>query len=40
LPKVPLSPGAEWCVPVDLEESYREACWRRRVDEVTPRAGE
>jgi hypothetical protein len=34
LPKVPLSLGAEWCVPVDLEESYREACQRRRVHEV------
>jgi hypothetical protein len=34
LPTVPLSLGAEWCVPVDLEESYREACQRRRVDEV------
>ena len=34
LPKVPLSLGAEWCVPVDLEESYREACRRRRLDEV------
>lgn len=34
LPKVPLSLGAEWCVAVDLEESYREACRRRRVEEV------
>lgn len=34
LPKVPLSLGAEWCVSVDLEESYREACRRRRLDEV------
>lgn len=34
LPRVPLSLGAECCVPVDLEESYREACQRRRVDEV------
>lgn len=34
LPRVPLSLGAEWCVPVDLEESYREACQRRRLDEV------
>ena len=38
LPKVPLSLGAEWCVPVDLEESYREACQRRRMDEVAARA--
>jgi hypothetical protein len=40
LPKVPLSLGAEWCVPVDLEESYREACRRRRVDEVVTGAME
>jgi hypothetical protein len=38
LPKVPLSLGAEWCVPVDLEESYRDACQRRRLDEVVTRA--
>jgi hypothetical protein len=31
---VPLSLGAEWCMPVDLEAVYREACRRRRVDEV------
>jgi hypothetical protein len=35
LPTVPLSLEADWCVPVDLEEAYREACRRRRVDEVT-----
>jgi hypothetical protein len=40
LPKVPLSLGAEWCVPVDLEESYREACRRRRMDEVATGAVE
>ncbi|HEY7154413.1 MAG TPA: DUF4058 family protein [Gemmataceae bacterium] len=40
LPTVPLSLGAECCVPVDLEEAYREACRRRRVDEVVARAGE
>ncbi len=34
LPVVPLSLGAEWCVPVDLEAAYRETCRRRRVDEV------
>jgi hypothetical protein len=34
LPKIPLSLGAEWCVPLELEESYREACRRRRLDEV------
>ncbi|MGH7169321.1 MAG: DUF4058 family protein [Gemmataceae bacterium] len=39
LPKVPLSLGAEWCVPVELEESYREACRRRRLDEVVSGAG-
>ncbi|HEY7314656.1 MAG TPA: DUF4058 family protein [Gemmataceae bacterium] len=39
LPTVPLSLGAEWCVPVELEESYREACRRRRVDEVVAGAG-
>ena len=34
LPVAPLSLGAECCVPVDLEAAYREACRRRRVDEV------
>ncbi len=34
LPTLPLSLGAELCVPVDLEVTYREACRRRRVDEV------
>lgn len=38
LPSVPLSLGAEWCVPVDLEASYREACRRRRVDDVVGQA--
>jgi hypothetical protein len=40
LPRVPLSLGAEWCVPVDLEESYREACRRRRLDEAISSAME
>lgn len=35
LPRVPLSLEAELCVPVDLEASYRDACQRRRLDEVT-----
>jgi hypothetical protein len=35
LPKVPLALEAELCVPVDLETSYRDACQRRRLDEVT-----
>jgi len=35
LPAVPLSLEAEWCVRVDLEEAYQEACRRRRFDEVT-----
>jgi hypothetical protein len=39
LPRVPLSLGAEWCVPVELEESYREACRRRRLDEVVRTTG-
>jgi hypothetical protein len=34
LPAVPLSLGADWCVRVDLEAGYLEACRRRRVDEV------
>ncbi len=34
LPSVPLSLGAELCVPVDLEVSYRDACQRRRLDEA------
>ncbi len=38
LPRVPLSLGADWCVPVDLEESYREACRRRRLDEIVSSA--
>jgi hypothetical protein len=34
LPAVPLSLEAELCVPVELEASYRDACQRRRLDEV------
>jgi hypothetical protein len=34
LPTMPLSLEAEYCVPVDLEAAYVEACHRRRVDEV------
>jgi hypothetical protein len=34
LSTVPLSLEAELCVPVDLDASYRDACQRRRVDEV------
>ncbi len=34
LPVMPLSLGADHCVPVDLETAYTEACNRRRVDEV------
>jgi hypothetical protein len=39
LPKVPLSLSAECCLAVDLEESYREACRRRRVEEVVTGVG-
>jgi hypothetical protein len=35
LPAVPLSLGAELCVPADLEAAYTEACQRRRFDELT-----
>jgi Protein of unknown function (DUF4058) len=35
LPTVPLSLAAEWCVAVDLEGPYLEACRRRRLNEVT-----
>jgi hypothetical protein len=35
LPTVPLSLAADWCVAVDLEGPYLEACRRRRLDEVT-----
>jgi hypothetical protein len=38
LPALPLSLEAERCVPVDLEVAYREACQRRRLDEVLPGA--
>lgn len=34
LPTVPLSLAADLCVPVNLETSYRDACQRRRLDEV------
>jgi hypothetical protein len=34
LPKVPLSLGAELCLPVDLESSYQDACERRKVIEA------
>jgi hypothetical protein len=34
LPTLPLSLGAECCLPVDLEAAYAEACRRRRVDDV------
>jgi hypothetical protein len=34
LPTMPLSLAADFCVPVDLEAAYREACQRRRVEEV------
>lgn len=34
LPTVPLSLAADFCVAVDLEEAYRDACRRRRVDEA------
>lgn len=34
LPKVPLSLGAELCLPLDLESSYQEACDRRKVIEA------
>ena len=35
LPTLPLSLGADYCVPVDFEAAYGEACQRRRVDEVS-----
>jgi hypothetical protein len=34
LPRMPLSLAADFCVPVDLEAAYSEACRRRRVEEV------
>src|SRR5262249_1889736 len=34
LPRVPLSLGAEFCLPVDLEAAYETACERRKVAEV------
>lgn len=36
LPRVPLSLAADFCVPVDLEAAYQDACSRRRFDEVLP----
>jgi len=34
LPTMPLSLAAEYCVAVNLEGAYLEACHRRRIDEV------
>lgn len=34
LPTVPLSLAADLCVAVNLETSYRDACERRKLDEV------
>jgi hypothetical protein len=34
LPTLPLSLQADLCVPLDLEAAYRDACQRRRLDEV------
>jgi hypothetical protein len=34
LPTMPLSLGAETCIPVEFEQGYSEACRRRRVDEA------
>ncbi|OAI41659.1 hypothetical protein AYO40_02680 [Planctomycetaceae bacterium SCGC AG-212-D15] len=34
LPTMPLSLGAELCVALDFEQSYLDACRRRRVDEA------
>jgi hypothetical protein len=34
LPTMPLSLEAEYCVPVDFDAAYTDACHRRRVDEV------
>jgi Protein of unknown function (DUF4058) len=34
LPTVPLSLGAELCLPVDLEGAYLDACQRRRLGEA------
>ena len=36
LPVVPLSLAADFCVAVDLESAYQDACNRRRFDEVLP----
>jgi hypothetical protein len=34
LPSMPLSLEAEFCVPMDLEAAYAEACGRRRLNEI------
>lgn len=34
LPRVPLSLAADFCVAVDLEAAYVDACQRRRLDEI------
>ncbi len=39
LPTLPLSLAADFCVPVDLEAAYAEACQRRRVAEVLGEPG-
>jgi hypothetical protein len=36
LPTMPLSLEAEFCIPVDLDAAYAEACQRRRMDEACP----
>ena len=36
LPCVPLSLAADFCVAVDLEAAYRDACSRRRFEDVLP----
>jgi len=40
LPAVPLSLAADFCVRVDLEAAYAEACQRRRVEEVVSMTSE
>lgn len=39
LPTVPLSLSAEWCLALDLEAAYRDACRRRRLDPLAPGGG-
>lgn len=34
LPRVALSLAADFCIAVDLDASYLDACRRRKVDEV------